>query len=145
MCWKVCPITTCAKCVKSPQIYFSVLYFSQTRNTTAIMRVGLASLGIMGGLIDWSPLKPPDHHSTIVLSGSKVAFKWAPIMPWDTSLSDSGCNFFQSGISCNCSSDFNAELKFLFLVNFCFCGFLFPVDLDGTRLCDGTIFHLFYV
>ena len=44
------------------------------------------------------PLKPVEHHSSIVLRSLRRALNWTSIMPRGASLSDSQCNFFKSGI-----------------------------------------------
>jgi len=41
-----------------------------------------------------TPLKPLEHHGTMVLTGLRGTLNWATIMPKATSLSDSVCNFF---------------------------------------------------
>ena len=58
---------------------------------------GLSESGGINWGPSWNP--PPRHHSTstIVLRGLMEALNWSPIMPRDTSLSDSQCKIFQAG------------------------------------------------
>ena len=43
-----------------------------------------------------APWNPSDHHSPILSRTLRGALHWAPIMPKDASLSDSGCIYFQA-------------------------------------------------
>ena len=52
----------------------------------------LTSLCIM-----WGPLKPFEHHSTMVLRASRRVLNLFTIMPQNASFSDSQCNLFRCG------------------------------------------------
>ena len=56
----------------------------------------LASLGIMGVELRAS-LKPPVHHSTVILRDLNIGLNWSPIMPRNARFSYSECEFMQSG------------------------------------------------
>ena len=83
-----------------PVSILQLFFCSQTKKnnsdqTYSCLIERLSSLGIMGpnwGL-SWNP---PDNHSTIVSRSLRGALNWAPIVPRDSSLSNSRCNFFQS-------------------------------------------------
>ena len=72
---------------------------SQTGKTTAIRRVADRETGVYRhhrGPIK-SPLETPAYHSAIILRYLRGALNWNPIMPKDTSLTGSQCDFFDSG------------------------------------------------
>jgi len=81
-------------------IYYIIIYLLhhiQTGKTTPIRRTDVREAGVSrhqgAPNRGHPPWNPSDHHSTIVLRGSRAA----PMMPRDASLSDSRCKFFQSG------------------------------------------------
>ena len=63
--------------------------------SAAVRETGVI-IGIMGYQLK-ATLKPSVDHITIVLRGLRGALNWAPNVPRDASLSNSGCEFLQSG------------------------------------------------
>ena len=72
----------------------------QTWKTTAIWRTAVQKTAVsrQSCVPNWdNPWNPSDHHNTDVLRGLRRAFNLVPIRLREDNLSDSRCEFFQSG------------------------------------------------